>query len=127
MKKALLMATAILAAVPAWAESQWVLVGEGDTSGKWYIDLNTLRTTGPMRRVWVLNDMPKPDKDGDRSSRSFYEVDCQEQRLRSLQASFYKGKMGSGSPSGSSTIPGSWSYAAPDTIGNSVVEVVCGR
>lgn len=126
MKKVLLMAAAILAAAPACAE--WTEYSSFQDDKKFYFDRSTVHVapTG-SRRVWTLSDYAIPDKAGDSSLKRFLEFDCVEKRYRVLQAMFFKGRMGGGTPSESINGPSKWSYVAPETVGETLLHIICGN
>jgi hypothetical protein len=127
MKKAILMV--VLAAVGggAWAQ-QWVPVSVGATHGfVHYVDPSTIRKTGHLRRYWTLIDLAQPDKAGNRSYRSFWEMDCNEARTRALQEDYFRGQMATGGRSDGVNSPTEWSYVAPGTVQDAQMKFVCSR
>jgi hypothetical protein len=76
MKTRLLPGALLLGAVHAWA---WSPVS-GSEKTYAYIDLDTLRVDGAMRRVMTLSDRTEPDRDGAMPYRIFLESDCARQK-----------------------------------------------
>lgn len=122
MKKVLLLAAAVVAAAPAFAE--WTPF-EATDDGKWYIDIKTLRVMKDKKRVWVLLDHKKPNTDHELSTLFLYEVDCAESRFRMLQYAGYKKQMGGGSVATSSEATSAWSYSGPGTVADVMMKGVC--
>lgn len=128
MKKALLLAAAIVAAGPACAD--WEKVAESEDSGfVFYMDFGTLRFTGAgaVRRIWTMYDRLKPSSNAGLSTKILFEFDCQEERSRPLQVQAYKEHRGSGSliPSGSGPVSQDWEYISPETIRAKLLALAC--
>lgn len=117
----------VMVAVSGGAWAQWVKVSETDSGTVIYVDPSTIRKNGNLRRYWGLHDLARADKDGDLSLRGLVEVDCKEERRRSLQEDWFRGPMGSGERSGGSNRLGEWTYVAPGTSGETVMKFVCSR
>ncbi len=92
-----------------------------------YVDLESVRAEGTLRRAWTLHDLVEPDAEGDSSYRSLLEYHCPEARYRSLQTLYFSGAMGSGRMTGRSSQPGAWSAVQPDSVSASVMKAVCNR
>lgn len=114
--------------VPIFAlgvEPNWVLQGSTPKTD-FYIDLDSLKINGTLRRIWELHDMKTPQQ-GFRSSRHLSEYDCQEERWRILQQYTYVERMGSGPMSNNSHYADQWSYIAPGTAGADILKLVCAK
>lgn len=122
MKKVLLVAAAIVAAAPTWADWSRTFSDERKTQ---YIDPSTLRFVGKTRRLWVLHDFRSRTQDGDLSEASLVEIDCENERMRSLQTVAYKSAMASGEGHASSKVPSEWGYYPPKTMGGVMVKSFC--
>jgi hypothetical protein len=126
MKKILLWA-ALLLALPAHAD--WVAIANNEDATQ-YVDLSTVKKTGPTRRVWVLLDYVKPHalagSAGYLSIKSLDEYACVDERTRTLQSSAFSGQMGSGKPLASEGA-GEWSYVLPESNGETLMKRVCSR
>jgi len=112
------------------------VAGEGDARYVYYIDRETIRRNGNTARAWSLADYARPQTElfGTFSStRSLGEYDCAEQRSRGLQVHVLAGNMASGQVvyssnfTAASSFPGEWSYVAPGTMAEALMEAVCGR
>lgn len=124
MKKALLLAAAMGVAAPVWAE--WSPFSIAPDSSEIFVDHATIRSNGQMRRVWMMANLAKPDKDGDRSFTSLMEVNCGDEQYRQLQYTYYKGPKGSGDLSVNSK-SGDWAYVTPGTFGAQLMKFLCSK
>jgi hypothetical protein len=124
-KGALLLGAAILAAAPAWAA--WTAFGEDDAKATWYVDAESIHSTGSVRQVWAIKDMEQPEIDFDLSARLLYEIDCQARRERLLQYQYFRGRMGGGEPTRGGMMFGDWMAVAPGTVGSGIIKAVCNR
>lgn len=106
--------------------AQWTPV-DGSEKSYDYVDWQTLRAEGDLRRVWTLHDLLQRDKDGDMSYRNHLEYDCAGGRYRSLQSLFYAGSMATGRLTGRSEAPSPWRVVSPGTIGATVMRSACSR
>jgi hypothetical protein len=108
---------------------EWSYVESAGSSDA-YIDRETIRRNGNTARAWSLADYARPQTElfGTFSStRSLGEYDCAEQRSRGLQVHALAGNMARGEIVASVTPPGEWSYVAPGTMTEALMEAVCGR
>lgn len=114
----------LLSAAPAWAG--WTPVSGSEKTYD-YIDLDTLRVDGPMRRVMTLSDRTEPDRDGDMSYRIFLEYNCARQTYRSLHSMFFSGAMATGPTTGKTDRASEWRPVIDGTISASVMKTICSR
>ena len=124
MRKATLMI--LLAVVSSGAVAEWVKVSENDAVF-FYIDPATIRRNGDFRRVWEMRNMKKIDKDGVMSVRALMEYDCKEERSRILSISEHSEPMLGGKVLLSADDPSTWRYAAPGTVFESTLKIVCAK
>ena len=114
-----------------WAEWEQVSVGSSATT---YADPATMKREGNRRRIWIVRDLNKieylmssPDK-GFLSIQNLMEIDCKEDKLRSLQLTFFRLGMANGEAILSFPVEdGNWSYIAPNTVDRGVLEYACSR
>jgi len=128
MKFAALTAlVAIALPAPAFA-SDWVFVDESVASkDRYYIDRQSIRLMpNGYKRAWVRTDHNMPDKFGDTSAKVYYEHDCNQGRRRMLTSTYYKGEevTTSGNTVGSNA---EWTYPSPDSIAETLLNLVCRR
>ncbi len=108
----------------AWAE--WVKVDESDFSYR-YIDPATIRKDGNLVRVWEIIDNKKRDEYGALSLRARAEYDCKQERFRALSVSQHSGPMAGGTILTSSASSEQWKDIPPNTVGETVLKIVCAK
>lgn len=127
-KLALYCAAVMLAFVgfqtPLHAQT-WVPYASNER-GDFYIDVDSVRVSGQMRRAWIIYDKKENDPGGTQSHRRLMEYDCEELRSRTLTSSFFRESMARGVPHLNSNEPGAWSFAPPGTPASEVIRLVCG-
>jgi len=111
----------LVAATPAWAN--WMKVDEDDDRAI-YIDLAGIVKNGNLRKVWKLQDLKKEGSLGEKSSRSYWEVDCAMQSARLLENSLYSGPMASGKILASKGA-GDWHNIEPRSVGEIIFRFAC--
>ena len=127
MKKLGIIAAAVASTValasPVFAEWTEVAEAGGNT---WYIDIDTVKVNNGYVYYWDLEDLLKPDSDGDLSYKSLNEVDCDiPRKSRILSEIWYAQPMASGSTSGSANLSGEWIYPSPNSVGEIKTNEVC--
>ncbi|WP_457354379.1 surface-adhesin E family protein [Roseateles sp. P5_D6] len=120
--KLMLTTFALVFSSPAWAD--WEPIAANDEAIH-FLDLQTVKTTGQIRRVWVLIDMKTPVVGRGNSQRSLAEYDCREERWRYLQSSDFSGQMGEGTILVDSSQPTAWRPVAPGTVGAAAIKLLC--
>ncbi|GEM_PF-3148382 len=99
---------------------RWVYVGTTNDGDKYYLDSNVKRQTSGFIRGWV-----KIVRNDRTFSLYLEETDCKEQRTRLLGFSKYS-VSGELLETDSSTRTPTWSYVIPETIGEDILQMVCG-
>jgi nitrate reductase alpha subunit len=106
--------------------AEWKWVGENVNGSNHYVDFERIRKQDGYVYFWGLNDLLKPDKDGNLSHKLYTQSDCELFRFKGLSVSFYKEPMGRGTPSKSSNKPeNDWRYPHPDSTGEVILKFVC--
>jgi len=96
---------------------------DGDT---WYIDYGTVKENNGYVYYWDLDDLLKPDSEGDLSYKALNEVDCGTPRkFRYLSVSYYTQPMASGSVSSSSNNASGWYYLKPNNVSGIMINETC--
>lgn len=90
-----------------------------------YLDLNSIKKNGNLRRVWQLQDRNSPSKTGARSLRAMSEYDCKEDKYRTLQLDTFSGAMAEGEIISTDSTPGQWAFIAPGTPFANTLKLVC--
>jgi len=109
------------------AGPNWVLVSEGTNGSKTYVDPSTIRRDGNLRRHWEYADYASRQPSGDKSTRSFYETDCREERTRLIEITGFSESMLQGRITGTERGAGKWDQVAPRTVAEVVMRFVCAR
>lgn len=124
MKKLLLVCLMMLAS-SAWAE--WQEFIQNDTSVS-YIDLETIRKDGNLRKIWVLLNYAEKDINGKMSARTRQEFDCKEERRRVLTISTHSEAMAGGKQLFSHTLDTpKWEEIPPNTNYMTLLKLVCAK
>ncbi len=118
-------AVALLGAHPAFAQ-QWTYVSAGDNA-VFGVDQSTIRRDGASRTGWTIMAYKAPQSfDGGPKydfSLTRTEFDCQSERERSFTVTDYS--FSASESVESTSLPGSWSYPVPGSIGWRMLEFVC--
>jgi len=112
------------------AQAEWEEI-TGSDKVTVYIDPTTHRIDkkSGLVKMWILYDSFTVTKLSERSSflsfRSHVQYDCNEERVRSLEASYFEGHMADGKVVFSSSTEGQWYPVAPGSIGETLWELAC--
>lgn len=119
----------VLSSGPACAE--WVKVSDSDETGKIvYVDPTSIRRNSNLVRMWQFYDFKTVQTVGGvrfLSAKEQWEFDCAEDRSRVLALKEYSGNMGSGTVVYTNSQVGKWLPVMPDSIGQTVWNVACGK
>ena len=110
--RAILSAVLLLVATSTWADL--VKVSEA-TDTVYYLDSASISDKDKFRRVSVIQDYAKQETSGARSRRVLYEIDCTEERLRSIAGTEHSDSMAQGNSVNSWERASEWLYVAPRT------------
>lgn len=123
MKKILFI---ILLLINSVVYAQWTYILEANET-EIYFDSKTISQVNQYKRVWLkleysLNsEMSKVDV---RSSRVYREFDCREKKVRNLSLTTFTQPNLSGNSTSSNKVT-DWSFIAPNTNAELLLEVVC--
>ena len=78
------------------ANADWTHVVDNTIGGRSFIDVQTLKIKGNLRRVLELQSWREPHSDGSHSMVYLMEYDCNELTFRPLESSVHSGAMGNG-------------------------------
>lgn len=123
MKKLFLIGLMMLAG-SAWAE--WVMHSETETATH-YLDPDTIRKEGNMRRIWGLTDLRTRHKDGEMSRRVRYEYDCKQELYRFLAITEHSEPMAGGKVLSMHEEEKLWRAIAPNTSAEATQKIVCAK
>ena len=117
----------MLIASPAMAD--WSLTTISNNGDRYYIDLETIRKSGSLIRVWELNNFAEPREfaniQGVSSTRYRAEYDCKNERLRFLTLSAHAELDAKGKVLGQDSKEGNWVEIPHNTTGRENLKVIC--
>ena len=120
----ILLVSKVMFSSPSYSE--WTKLGKNENGTTVYVDYERIRKHDGYVYFWVLEDLLKPDQDGDLSYINYFQGDCNLFRYKHLSASYYKQAMGQGTVKNLSAENPKWK----NTISGSVMEdnfkFVCG-
>lgn len=118
----------LLATSGASAFAEWTYVTESSDGTIFYIDFQSIRNDGNLRKVWIIQDIKQRDKDGEMSSRLRFEFNCKEERNRILAISTHTGRMAGGKTlfTGGAD-PMGWNEIPPNTPFMRILKIVCAK
>ena len=121
---ALLFSTALF---PTSSQAEWTKATEDVNGNSYYVDLERIRKHDGFIYYWDLIDLLKPNENGWMSVKLYNQGDCKLFRYKRLSYSFHKEPMGGGS--GDVEEPGKkgWRYPAPNTLGETKLNLVCNK
>jgi hypothetical protein len=124
LKKTIL--TALLLTTPLISSAQnWTYVTGNDSAADFYVDADSIKKAGSTRRFWVLQDMKKPTPNASKSAKTLREIDCTDEKFRSLQYTFFSGKMVTGKLISTTTNASDWHFIEPGSMDKDVMDFVC--
>ena len=127
MKRLLLGLMMLMTATAASAE--WTIAG-GNAAADSYVDRATIRRNGDLVKMWDLGDFKKMrtvQSYSYLSHKSQQEHDCKEEKIRTLAFLWFSGQMGNGNVVYSNSNPGEWTPISPESIGESLWKIACGK
>ena len=110
---------------PSYGE--WTKVSKNMKGNTFYVDFERIRKHGGYVYYWELGDYLKRDKYGDLSAKVYTQGDCKLFRFKRLSYSFYKEPMGEGTGEIVNKPDKEWSYPSPDSVGETILKLVCSR
>ena len=119
----------VLATTAASAFAEWTKVGEANDAIS-YIDYESIRKDGDLRKVWELEDSKRRDKSSAALSvTTRKEYDCKMELYRNLYLGFHDVHMGKGVPTSTSEHlldqQNRWSQIPPQRVAATVLKLVC--
>ena len=132
MTRLLLIILLFLNSAPAYAE--WVKVSEDDEAEKnvynVYVDPATIRRNSNLVKMRQFYDYKTVQTVGGirfLTAEEQWEFDCAEERMRQLAYTWFSGNMGSGNAVHSSANEGKLESVTPDSVGQALWIVACGK
>lgn len=132
LTRAVVISGALLITSAGYAAVGWVELGTSGTDTL-YFDPSTVRRDGVSSRVWVMSNYDHPVKIRRYyffstpvwSSRELYEIDCANNRVRSLEQTGFSEKMVQGQIVASYTKPSAWHYVPPSSAITYLYRLIC--
>jgi hypothetical protein len=120
-----LIAFLLVVAPAAWAGWEEIASRDGQAL---FIDQETIRRDGSLRRVWTLCSYAAPNADGALSTKSLIEYDCADRRYRILTISAHEECMGEGRTLHvEAALDPWWRDIVPGTVAAKVHRQVCAQ
>jgi hypothetical protein len=115
----------ILISTSAWAE--WTYVTSSASGDERFLNMQTIRKEGNIRKVWQLVNYSKPNEYGWNSQRGRIEIDCKNETVQLLSSNVFKEKFAGGNSvfetkKSDTDIPRD---IAPNTVMWAIMEKVC--
>ncbi len=125
MKK-LFLTIALFMCLPVMADWKYIAT-EFESESEFFLDFETLRKDGNIRRIWQVVNLKPGDKSGWVSIRSRMEFDCKNETSQGFTAMAFSEKFAGGKDLFQSSKPTTKSDVAPNTVGWIVLQEVCKR
>ena len=119
-----LIALLMLISCSAWADWVFVVASE-DGNARLFIDPNTVRKEGSLRKIWELRNDKFKSKNGAQSFRARVEYDCKNETSKLLSLTEHSGGMASGTVLLSVDSPLAKTSIPPNTIAEEMLKAVC--
>ena len=131
MIRLLLIALSFLVVTSGPAYAEWIKVSDTDETGKTvYVDPATIRRNSNLVKMWQFYDYKTVQTVGGNrflTAKEQWEFDCAEGRSRVVARKEFSGNMGSGTMVFTNSQVGKWLPIMPDSIGQTVWNVACGK
>ena len=107
--------------------AEWTKVVSSTRGDTYYLDKQTLKIGKNTRFILIMLDYIEASKYGDRSSRSYREINCNNMMYRDLVKDYFILPFAKGDTSeGSGTVKNpEWRYQSPSSIGGILNNKVC--
>ena len=106
----------------------WTKVTVSLKGNTFYVDFRRIKKDRGYVYWWEMQNLLKPDKDGDLSYKYYSQSDCKLFRYKVLSNTYHTQPMGEGTPSTSSNKPDKeWRYPTPNSAMEIVLKKVCSR
>lgn len=127
MFKNIFLPAIILLFVIAPVKAEWVMMDAGpDQKDVHFYDPASIKNNGRFKKVWILTSYGEEQTGGYRSVKSFYELDCKEDRARSYTMLLYTDEMAAGDVIGAQHDKlKEWSVYPADSIFSQIADAVC--
>lgn len=122
-------ALALLGTASFGAMAEWKQINQNSKLTT-YVDLNTVRRSGNLAKIWSLQDYVSPiawtSDTSYLSSLLRREFHCSDERGRTLDYIWHTGSMGGGPTVATDSTAGQWSSVPPGSIEERMFKAACG-
>jgi hypothetical protein len=105
----------------------WTKVTVSLKGNTFYVDFRRIKKDRGYVYWWEMQNLLKPDKDGDLSYSGYHQGDCKLFRVKYLKFFFYKESMGNGLGRTNTPKNPKWHYPRPNSSGKTILKSVCSR
>ena len=106
--------------------AEWTQVGGNINGDNIYVDFDNLKKFDGYIYWWEMQDLLKPDKDGDISYKHYRQGDCKQSRIKILRVFYYTEPMGKGTVT-TLNISKKWFYPRPNSTNANTLKLVCSK
>ena len=124
--KQFFLSIALVISFPVLADWKYIAT-ENESESEFFLDFETLRKDGNLRRIWQLVNLKADDKYGSGSMRSRMEFDCKNETIQGLSLIVFADKFANGKVIRQFDTATSKSDVAPNTVGWTMLKEVCKR
>jgi hypothetical protein len=125
MKK-VIFTFALFICVPVFADWKYI-ASENNSGNEFFLDFETLRKEGNLRRIWQVIHFKPDHQNGWVSMQSRMEFDCKNETVQSLTRMAFSDKFAAGKMLFKSDEIGTKSHIPPNSVALSQLEEVCKR
>ena len=126
MKKLLILPVLLFSIIfSSTSFAGWTLITDDTAGNDYYIDFAKIKKIDGYYSYRWLVDLLKPDNEGDASYISYTQVDCKFSRNMTLSEFYYTQPMGEGRLTTNKNTNPEWTYPAPGSMTESMLEEVC--
>ena len=115
---------ALMILVAQSAQAKWTAISEEIDGTQYYIDMQSVRFNGSYRTYWSLENSTR-DKFSPYSIRRKEEIDCAQERKRSLRYTRFDRLMATGRVSLESDLTSQWQYIPPASVEDTFLKLLC--
>ena len=119
-----LIAFVMMIASPVWAGWEYVDT-EIESRRQYFLDFETLRKDGNIRKIWQLINFPKADEYGALSTRGRVEFDCKNETGQTLSFTVFSEQFANGKVLLQNNTASSKRDIAPETVSWTLLQKVC--
>lgn len=115
----------LLSLVSLTAQADWRLVHTDASQAQFFIDQTNIALIDGYQRIWVMNNLSKPNAQGARSFRSVEEYDCINNSGRMMQIAAFDGEMGQGNVLARRHGNGQWQTPEEGSVDKIILHEAC--